>query len=428
MTMRFEWETTAESWTKAEETARLNPRDSWYDKIGRVYYDDMFQGTIRVFVDDVLVLPYWERDGVRDTELQTDLAHAAHTLNWLANALPTGPDGTNLEWAPADDGPFLTFRKKGDSVYAYNQTKSPPVFTVQLAEFQQAVTVYVEEFVGDLEREAPSSLSWKKLERLLPFASPFIRSDIARTTARDLPSDDGPEPSLTPKLHRSGTLELEWHPHEIDWPRARAERALNLPGSYFDLEIQAQKELFVAPLRWTVEGRSLRFYDPIGWSYGVRAGEVLEIIGYRWPRPGKPGSWNIPWPLLGIALQAARRAHPEDFAAPDVAIPPVTLRDIAERLTNLGKPRVGTDVSRTSKESADAGYSVEHIQFGSTRRCETAMRRRVIKEIIALAGEEHFDAVMNQFLYAFAETVAIYAPQAFDWESFSVLRRYAKLA
>jgi hypothetical protein len=56
------------------------------------------------------------------------------------------------------------------------------------------------------------------------------------------------------------------------------------------------------------------------------------------------------------------------------------------------------------------------------------MRRRVIKEIIALAGEEHFDAVMNQFLYAFVETVASYAPQCFDWESFSVLRRYAKLA
>jgi hypothetical protein len=327
MTMRFEWEMTAEGWAKAEQTARLNLRDSWYDRQAHGFHDELIRGTIRIFVDDVRVYPDHDQYGELFGEMRHDLAFSVVAFKRLGEALPREPDGTEMRWGPATDEPYLRLFKEGESIFAKRYAKHPTLFDFRLPEFNRAVSDYSMDFVPALEREAPSTLFWRSFKGLLPFASSSIQQLVA--AADSAPAFEGKEPESQPRAHRSGRLELEWYPHEIDWRWVRAELSRNLPESNLDLYLQTQKELFVAPLTWTIDGMPLQFHDPIGWSYarGWHEGN-LQSIGYRWPRVGPRAPWDHPWPLLGIALQAARSAHPDDFAVPDDESPPVKSNEI----------------------------------------------------------------------------------------------------
>jgi hypothetical protein len=427
MSLQIEWEMFEDRWVEAERLARLNLRGSKYDREHWPYLDALLEGRLDLIVGGVSAFPAFEQPGRPPVPFRADLAHSAADLVRIARELEESPAGSKLIWGPVSDADYMGFSRMGDMVLAYRPYEEAPVFRVPLSQFQQETTRFASAFTSALEKNAPSTLYWQAFAPLLPYASTELQAAVALWTPA--PHLTHKEPRRDPQVHESGALRLEWIPREIDWERVYAAQSVNLPGSMFDLSIQAQLELFIAPLEWRIEGTPVVFEYPFLWSDDQRGYERwLDQVGYRWPRPEQPALWDFPWPLLGIALQAAHRLRPEEFAPPDETswtFPEEELVTMPAHLIEAGVDP--SDYAATIQEIRES-WPDEMIKFGRTGWAVTVVRRRVIDELIDRAGEEHFDAVMNQFLHAFAETVAEYAPAAFDWECFSVLRRYANLA
>lgn len=422
------WHIAETEWDKARRTASANPPGSRYDSSEGAA--DLLRGRVQFAVDaaelfDESVLLAQVTDAAKPVPSRTQMAHSraagldfwhrAAGLSVLDLALqlqgvlqflrrPTaGEAPARFVFKDTDGSGWITFEVRAGSVAMHSNLASARHLDVSVEGVIAGIIRFSEEVARTIETEAPALLAWNSLAPLRHVKD----ADVAEV--RVLNRTSVPEPDQEVAGGRqsgglatagvrsradTGSFRIRWWPDALDWPKARAQRRLNPPGSYYDLGLRPRRSLLLGRVQPLCHDAEVALRPPLWYREEWFPREPQHRGWPIKPQQTVSDPATTPWPLIDLAWQAAREVNPAAFGRPPSLVPLPASRD----------PRA-------------------HLMYGEIR-FTAAIRPSLLDEMRAACGSGAFAGGIRAFLVDFVAAIAQRAPELLDWECLAPLRAY----
>jgi hypothetical protein len=276
------WAISGSRWAAMERLAQVNPPGSEFDEVRNMLRDshhELMSSPVNFLVDGE---PLFGPDAFPFNCSVLGLGIMA--IRWLAT-LANGDAFSRFGFKPDTSNWRVEVRRDGDSVAIGSNSQTQRVLRCSVSDFMAGITTFLDEVTRRLFVFAPISAMWNSLAPL----NCYLLDRFASTGF----------------LASGARCRFVYSFEDMDWTRIQTRRALNPPGSTYDLWFEPCSELFGAPLTvvddetakpLTPRLRRPRAFRPID---ELRRGTGRDAVMDLNIRQGEP------WPLLDLALQFA---------------------------------------------------------------------------------------------------------------------------